>query len=208
MFNAVIQMYFFLQEKTCTHLRIEVDSKAGTIINQEHLDTATKLGIEKIDATDATKYVVTILRNFLLQRDKLEAKLLGNYLNREIVKHWQTVLSSLEDLNRKLINIESGSLIFMLYCPTQKSKLQTQDQNWRIEIQNKMDDFSKTLGKFCVAEMKKNYFTNALFYFGRLLIETFRILLSCTNLGEKYLGSSKSKFLVLLGPKSYNVGWD
>ena len=93
---------------------MEMDSIPGSIIPKEHLDTAIKLGIQKIDVLDVTKYVVAFLRNFLLQREKIDNKLLTNYLNRETIKQWQDLLFSLEERNRKLINIQSGSVVFRM----------------------------------------------------------------------------------------------
>ena len=147
-------MYFFA-DRSCVELQIEMDSKPGSVIPQEHLDTAIKLGIQEIDAVDVTKYVVAFLRNFLLQREKIDNKLLANYLNRETIKLWQEVLSSLEDTNRKLVSIQSGSVVFTLFCPTRESRLQLEDETWRIEIQKKMAELLKVLGTFLFVHMKE-----------------------------------------------------
>ena len=66
--------------------------------------------------------------------------------NPVITKLWQEVLSSLEDTNRKLINIQSGSLVFMLFCPNHDSLLQLQDEKWRIELQEKINKLLEALG--------------------------------------------------------------
>ena len=105
-----------------------------------------KFGNEKIDASDTNKYLVAFIKKLLLQRVKIDENLLGDYLSPIIVKQWQEVLFSLEERNRKLINIQSGSLIFTLLCPTRKSRLQLQDENWRIEIQAKITELLKILG--------------------------------------------------------------
>ena len=135
---------------------MEMDSKPGSVIPQKHLDTAIKLGIQEIDGVDVTKYVVAFLRNFLLQREKIDNKLLTNYLNRVTIKQWQEVLLSLEDTNRKLVSIQSGRVVFTLFCPTRESRLQLQDKNWRIEIQNKMAELLKSLGTFLFVHMKES----------------------------------------------------
>ena len=147
-------MYFFA-DRSCVELQIEMDSKPGSVIPQEHLDTAINLGIQEIDAVDVKKYVVAFLRNFLLQREKIDNKLLANYLNRETIKLWQEVLSSLEDTNRKLVSIQSGSVVFTLFCPTRESRLQLEDETWRIEIQKKMAELLKVLGTFLFVHMKE-----------------------------------------------------
>ena len=104
---------------------------------------------------DVTKYVVAFLRNYLLQREKIDNKLLTNYLNRETIKQWQEVLSSLEDTNRKLVSIQSGSVVFTLFCPTRESRLQLQDENLRIKIQKKMPELLKVLGTFLFVHMEE-----------------------------------------------------
>ena len=137
-----------LSEEACLQLRIDIESKSDTVIPEEHLEGVIKIGIEKKEATDIYKlYIVAFLRKLFLQWAKLEKSLLGNYLSPTIVKQWQEVLSTLEDKDRKLVNIQSGSILFMLYCPTQKSRLQIQDEKWRIEIQRKMAKLLKLLGK-------------------------------------------------------------
>ena len=118
---------------------------SDTVIPPKQTDAAIKFGVEQIDATDVQKYIVAFMRKLLLQREKINKDMLNNYLI--IIKQWQEVLSSPEYTNRKLINIQSGSLIFTLYCPTQKSQLQLQDENWRIGIQEKIAELLKLLGK-------------------------------------------------------------
>ena len=58
------------------------------------------------------------MRKLLLQRVKVNENVLENYLSPAVVKQWQDMLSTLEDKNRKLIDLQSGSLIFTLLCPT------------------------------------------------------------------------------------------
>ena len=136
-------------------LRIEIQCDSNSATQQKNLETAIKFGVEKEDALDKKKYVVAFLRKLLLQKEKTNEHLLENYLNREIDKQWQEVLSRLEDTNRKLINIESGSFILTLFCPTQESRLQLQDETWKDEIQTKLTDLLRLLGKFEFAEIEK-----------------------------------------------------
>ena len=129
-------------------LQIDIQFDSDTIIPPENLDAAIKFGIEKMDATDINAYIVAFLRKLLLQREKLDKRMLESYLIPNIAKQWQEVLSSLEERNRKLINIQSGSLIFTLFCPTRESQLQLQDENWRIVVQQKTAKLLQILGKF------------------------------------------------------------
>ena len=59
---------------------------------------------------------------------------------------WQDVLSSLEEGHRKLINIESGSLIFTLFCPTAMSMQQLKDEKWANSLASKMDKLLNIIG--------------------------------------------------------------
>ena len=135
-------------------LQLDIQSDSDFIIPQQHKDAAIKFGVEQIDATDVHKYIVAFMRKLLLHREKLDTEVLNNYLRPAIAKQWQEVLSSLEERNRKLMNIQSGSLVFKLFCPTKRSQLQLQDKNWRLKIQKKMAELLKLLGKCYLTEMK------------------------------------------------------
>ena len=140
-------MFFLFSEEAQVHLRIQLQSDSDSFIPQENLDAAVTFGVEKIDATEKNKYVVAFLKKLLLQRQKLENKLLGNFLSPEIAKLWQDVLSSLEKRNGKVINIQSGSLIFTLVYPTRDFRIQLQDENWKFEIQRKLTELIELLGR-------------------------------------------------------------
>ena len=117
------------------------------VIPQEHLDEAMKFGIEQIDGIHTNKYLVAFLRKLLLQREKEDEGLLENYINPAIIKLWQEMLSRLEERNRKLINIQSGSLVFTLFCRTRESQLQLHDETWQADVQGKTAELLKLLGK-------------------------------------------------------------
>ena len=128
-------------------LQIDIQSDSDFIVPQEHMDTAIKFGVKEIDATDVKKYIVAFMRKLLLQREKLDKGVLKNYLNPVITKKLVEVFSGLEDKNRKLIKVQSGSLVFTLLCPTKISRLQLHGDNWRSGIQEKMVELLKLLGK-------------------------------------------------------------
>ena len=140
-----VYTFVFLGE---TSMQLQIDIQSESVISQQHLDAAIKFGVEKIDAVDVNKYVVAFLRKLLLQRGKLDESTLENNLNREIENKWQEVLSGMEETNRKLINIQSGSLIFTLFCPTRESRLQLQYETWKDQIQEKLIDLLRLLGMF------------------------------------------------------------
>ena len=126
---------------------MDIQCDSDFIIAQEHMNAAIKFGVEQIDATDVKKYIVAFMRKLLLQRAKIDQNVLENYLCPAVAKQWQGMLSTLEDKNRKLVGVQSGSLIFLLFCPTRESRLQLQEENWRIGIQEKMAKLLKLLGK-------------------------------------------------------------
>ena len=109
-------------------MEIETDSA----VSEEHKKEAIKFGIQPSDVTDTKKYIIAFLNRLLLHREKVDKNLLEAHLNPVIGRLWQEVLSSLEDRNRKLTNIQSGSLIFTLFSPTNKnSLLQIRDEKWK-----------------------------------------------------------------------------
>ena len=136
-------------------MQLEIDIQSDSTIPDENIDVAIKFGVDQIDATDTKKYLVAFMRKLLLQREKLNNNILENYLKLEIVKRWKEVLSTLENKNRKLINIQSGSLVLTLFCSTRESRLQLQDLTWKAEIQKKIVEMAKLIGTFEVAQMRK-----------------------------------------------------
>ena len=72
-------MYLFLfLENTYVKLQINIQFDSDAVIPPENLDAAIKFGIEKMDATDINAYIVAFLRKLLLQREKLEKRILEN----------------------------------------------------------------------------------------------------------------------------------
>ena len=126
---------------------MDIQSDSDFIVPQEHRNAAIKFGVEETDAADVHKYVVAFMRKLFLQREKLDKDVLKNYLNPAITKKLSEVFSGLGDKNRKLIKVQSGSLIFTLLCPTKMSSLQLHDENWRSGIQERMAELLKLVGK-------------------------------------------------------------
>ena len=121
-------------------LQIETQSDTDFTISKERMDEAIKFGVDQIGSSDVKKYIVTFVRKLFLQREKIDKGLLKNYMNPTTTKHLSEVFSLLEDKNRKLINIQSGSLIFTLFCPTKISRFQVQDENWRLKSKRKLQN--------------------------------------------------------------------
>ena len=125
-----------------------METETNSVVSEEHKKEAIKFGIQPSDPTDAKKYVIAFLNKLLLHREKFDKNLFTTHLNPVVAKLWQEVLSSLEDTNRKLINIQSGSLILTLFCPTDNSLQQIRNEEWKIELQERMNKLLKALGMF------------------------------------------------------------
>ena len=122
-----------------------MEIQSDTVISEQNVKTAIQFGVEISHPVDAKKYIIAFFKQLLLRRQKFDKNLLEAHLDPTIAKLWQEVLSSLEETNRKLVNIQSGSFIFTLFCPNHHSLLQLQDSRWRIELQGKLD---KLINKF------------------------------------------------------------
>ena len=131
----------------CIHLEVELigDPK----VSQDHLDMAVQFGINFDSSTPtnkARKYVVTFFRNLLMQREKIDEGLLTDYLKLEISEAWSEVLSSLEDRDRKLVDVQSGSLVFVLFCPNNSSLQQLKNEGWMSNLASNMKLLLKVIG--------------------------------------------------------------
>ena len=135
---------FTILDSTCIKLEIEIQT--DSIVTEKNIEAAKKFGVEFSDLVDAKMYIIAFMKKLLLQKEKNDKNLLEAHLNPAISKLWQEVLSSLEDTNRKLINIKSGSLVFTLFCPTKISLLQLRDSRWRIELLSKVNILMNELG--------------------------------------------------------------
>ena len=125
-------------------MEIETDS----VVSEQHMKDAIQFGVEpaNIPNMDTQMYTIAFMKRLLLHNEKVKKNLLVAHLNPVIATLWQEVLSSLEDNNRKLVNVPSGSLVFTLFCPTANSLQQLQDEKWRIELQEKVETLLKALG--------------------------------------------------------------
>ena len=134
-----------LSDSSCIQLRMKIET--DSVLSEEHVKAAIEFGLGPSDVADTKKYLIGFIKRLLLHREKVEKNLLEAQLNPVIVKLWQEVLSSLEETNRKVVSVQSGSLIFTLFCPTGQSLLQLQDENWKIGLQGKVDRLLNALGK-------------------------------------------------------------
>ena len=129
-------------------MQLEMEIETNSVVSEDYKKVAIKFGIESSDLVDAKKYTIAFMKRLLLYREKVDRNLLTTQLNPVITKLWQDVLSNLEERNRKLVNIKSGSLVFTLFCPTKNSVLQIHDEKWKIELQEKVNELLQALGKY------------------------------------------------------------
>ena len=125
-----------------------MEIETSSVVSEKHIEEARMYGIQSSDLTDTKKYIIAFLNRLLLHREKIDKNLFTAHLNPKVANLWQEVLSSLEDNNRKLINIQSGSLIFTLFCPTNHSIQQIHNEKWKNELQEKMNKLLTALGMF------------------------------------------------------------
>ena len=137
-----------LSDLSCIQLRMEIET--NSIVSEEHINEAKKFGVDPSDAVDTKKYIIAFLKRLLLYREKIQKNLLEAHLNPVIATLWQEVLSCLKERNRKLVDVQSGSLVFKLFCPTDISLQQIHDEIWKIELQCKVDKLLDALGRYLI----------------------------------------------------------
>ena len=139
----------FNSDSSYAELEMQLDTDAE--VPQEAIETAKKFGVELGEHhPDPQEYIIAFLKQLLIQREKLEEGVLNEYLNPNTPPWWKNLLSCLEQLNRKLLKVEAGSIIFTLHCPTKESFQQLSDISWRKEIAFNMQNWWETLGKHCL----------------------------------------------------------
>ena len=137
----------FLSEALCLHLEVELGS--DSVVGQQLFDKAVKFGIDPNDLgnpIDAKKYVLAFIRKLLLQSKKLNLGVQFEYLQPDIVTLWLEVPSMLENSHRKAVGVQSGSLVFTLYCPTISSRQQLRDDSWIKSLTSKMGNLIRKIG--------------------------------------------------------------
>ena len=131
-----------------------MEIETHSVTSEDQLKASIPFGIESSALKNTQNYIVAFLKKLLLCKEKIGKNALEVHLNPVIIKSWQDVLSSLEDKNRKLVNIQSGTPVFTLFCPTDNSLRQLQDEKWRIELQEKVDKLLHKLGRIYLNESR------------------------------------------------------
>ena len=129
-------------------MTVELDS--DSVVAQEHINKAIKFGVDLGNLTspvEAQKYMLAFILKLLLQREKLQLGLLTDYLESSITTAWQAVLSTLENSNRKLLGVQSGSLIFTMFCPSINLAREVHDVSWIKTLAQNMEQFVHKIGQ-------------------------------------------------------------
>ena len=126
-----------------------MELNSNCVVAQEHIDIAVKFGIDLgnlNEPIESQKYVLAFIQKLLLQREKLNRNQLTDYLQSNIATLWKDVLSTLESSDRKLLAVESGSIIFILFCPTIRARRELRDESWIKDVTWKMEMLVKKIG--------------------------------------------------------------
>ena len=137
-------------------LVVNFDQEAKVLA--ESLVEAKKFGIKVESMEEPNKYIAAYLTKLLLQREKLDLGVLDSYLAPGVKKAWKELLSSLEETDRKVLDVAEGSLSFMLFCPTVESYEQLQDETWRKQLMQKLAPLLITVGKALCSVSKYLYY--------------------------------------------------
>ena len=118
-------------------------------VSQQAIDAAIKIGTKfRKNPTNPKTFLVDFLKQLLLQREKLDQQLLNEYLGPETAEWWQTLLSSLEDGKRRLLDVNCGSVVFTLFCPTNESFRGIETNKWTTEVIKHFRQLLQSLGKY------------------------------------------------------------
>ena len=147
MLSYAFSAYSSFSETSCMRLKVELDS--DSVVEQWHIETAEKFGISLCNRDtpiEAKEYVLAFIHKLLLHREKLKMGLLTDYLRSGIATLWLELLSTMEKSDRKLVDVQSGSLIFTLICPTISSAQELNDNSWMDTFKVKMEELVNKIG--------------------------------------------------------------
>ena len=126
---------------------MELELETESLVSEEQFDTTLRFGVSlEQDSTDVKKYIVAFLQALLLQREKIKLGVLDEYIQLAVKTQWEEVLSILQDRSRQLVNVQSGSLFFTLFCPTTSSIEQLQNGIWRKKLTEGLKNLFTTTG--------------------------------------------------------------
>ena len=117
-------------------------------VSQQAIEAALKIGTKfQKDPKNPKTFLADFLKQLLLQREKLDQQLLNEYLSPETAQWWETLLSSLEDGKRRLLDVNYGSVTFILFCPTDESFREIETNKWTRDVIKHFRQLLQSLGK-------------------------------------------------------------
>lgn len=125
-------------------LEVTTDSVVGDGQRKIARDVGIDLGGDPINIKT---YIIALLQNLLLQREKINQHLFDEILEPEIKSLYSDVLSALEETERHAVAFYHGSLVFTLYCPRQAAKEQLRDETWIKRLSQSLEKFLLALGR-------------------------------------------------------------
>ena len=139
-----------VSESACAE--VEISMATDPEVSQEAINAARRIGtkFEDRDPKNPKTFMVDFLKQLLLQREKLDQQLLNEYLGPETAEWWKTLLSSLEDGKRRLLDVNCGSVVFTLFCPTNESFREIETNKWTRDVIKHFRQLLQSLGKYQV----------------------------------------------------------
>ena len=141
---ALFWFSFFMLDGHNHDLKIELDYKGSDL--SVSLAAAKKFGVKYEEIIEPCKFIVAYLTKLLLQREKLDLRVLDYYIPRDVKETWKEFLSSLEQTKRRLLKVTEGSLNFTLFCPTAESYTQLLQETWRNQLTEKLKHLISVIG--------------------------------------------------------------
>ncbi len=97
-------------------MKLEFTSPAK--VNEVAKEIAKKLHIKMETEDNISAFVAHIL----YLHPKIVLGLLDSFLPADVEEAWVQLVSLLEENDRKMIGVDSGSLVFNVYCPTTEAR--------------------------------------------------------------------------------------
>ena len=129
---------------------MEVELDSDPVVALQNINTGVRFDVDVSNQTspiETKTYVLAFIHKLLLQREKLRLGILKDYLGSGITILWHKVLETLESCGRMFLGIESGSLIFTLFCPTLSSAQELRDDSWIKSLLQKLKRFTNNIGQ-------------------------------------------------------------
>ena len=130
--------------------RLEMEFNTDSVVPKIHIDEAIKFGVE-FESTfpiSAKRYIVAFFQKLLLQSRKLKQGFMAENLRPEVTNMWLELLSILENSNRKVLDIQSGSITFKIFCPSNRSSQQIRNDMWIQTLSQKTEELMALLGSW------------------------------------------------------------